>query len=315
MENQTPLTEQGCTCTGPNSNRGELVHVLKRFWWWLRGHPGEPPNPDESLSPNEFTAIVARQIGQRFPDAGVAAKDALGLVIRRNGRELELHLDNTYRAYRLNPAGRDELVAVYIEGMLGRPDHRFTAAGARERLLPRLMGRQVFRPFRNLLVATPLAAGLMVTFVIDEADRMTYVTPDHLQEWELTMGDLQRIALENLAAVTEPGHLQPVDMGGTDHLLFTLNAPDGYAASRLLLTDRLLKWAGPLPGRPLLAAPARDTLYLWGEGDAMVTAAVERHVREAFRISPYPVHPHVLAYEGGQFLPHLDTLEEEDDVS
>lgn len=288
--------------------------MLERIWAWLRGRAGSAPDAGGPLSAAQFTAAVAKRITARFPGTAVRAKDALGLVVRRDGLEMELHLDNTYRAYRQNPAAGEALMTAYIEGILGRPDHRFTAAGARERLLPRLMGRPLFREFRGMLVATPLTAGLMVAYVVDEAERMTYVTREHLQEWELTVGDLHRIALENLAAVTEPGHLEPVNLGPGGHRLFTLQAADGYAASRLLLADRLLAWAGALPGRPLLAVPARDQLYLWGEGDAVVTAAVERHVREAYRESPYPILPHLLAYDGGRFCAYAEALDEENDA-
>lgn len=295
--------------------------MLERFWSWLRGHRAArlapaPALPDDGLlTPDQFTAGVAGSIATGFPDMAVQARDSLALVVQRVGQpELQLNLDNTYRAYRLNPAARAQLIAAYIDGLLGRPDHHFTAAAARERLLPRLMSRQTFRQFRGVLVGSPLSAGLMVTYVIDEADRMTYVGREHLEEWELPVTDLHRIAVENLAAITEPGHLEAVELGAPGHQLFVLSAPDGYAASRLLLAGRLLEWTGPLPGRVLLAAPSRDMLYLWGEGDAMVTAAVERFVRESYQDSPYPVHPHVLVYEGGRLMRHLEPAAEEEET-
>ncbi|MGE5490191.1 MAG: hypothetical protein ACM31P_02785 [Actinomycetota bacterium] len=107
-----------------------------------------------------------------------------------------------------------------------------------------------------IFVASKGAFG--VVYFIDEGEGFTYVTQGHLREAGISVQELHRIGLENLAGLLTGGQrklkLQPLQQSAFGLIL------DGHFEASLVLLDQL--WEGALkkylPTAPVVAMPSRD---------------------------------------------------------
>lgn len=139
-----------------------------------------------------------------------------------------------------------------------------------------------------------LAGEIYVAVVIDGERSMMAVTAPMLDDWGISFEQVRTDALENLARIDdEPlGMLSPgLWMGPWD---------DGYAASRILLTERLRVCEAPI-----VAAPNRETLLVADRHDGSALSAMVSLIesvtesghalsRTLFRLDGDVLHPWTL---------------------
>lgn len=168
----------------------------------------------------------------------------------------------------------------------------------RGRLLPQLVPYwlvpEEYRGDRDL-AAIPHLGEVAVAFVVDEPHRYTYIDYAMLGHWNMAKADLLALALANLARSYRPATRR----GAGHHLALVWQARDGYDAARLLLTRRLCEAAALVPGNPVIAAPHRDLLIMFGDADPVFVAEMAEFVDVAFNHSPYPVSPQLYTLREG----------------
>jgi len=125
-------------------------------------------------------------------------------------------------------------------------------------------------------VLKTLGGDLLVSYVLDEGNKFSYVQAKHLRAAGITADDLHQTAVENLRKAAQ-GRVTLREYGAIKGLFF-----DGNFEASLILLDEL--WDVTLRdyhgGEPVIAVPARDILCFSksssAAGIAEMRAAIER---------------------------------------
>ncbi len=209
-----------------------------------------------------------------------------GLVCAVLGYDLEIDLLNTYATRwrrRLDEAALlDELAAALRRQV--PPITPPPLALVRDRVLPLLKRTAALPPLEgyvreNRVIRRPLDDEISIAYVIEGQHRITMVTEGMPRAWQITLGALHHLALENLRARTR-------------HILSEIGGPradyvslDGFDAARLLVADLIVPAAVV---NPILAIPH--------EHACLIRPAAERHHLAAtaeamFRSAHTPLTP------------------------
>jgi hypothetical protein len=188
--------------------------------------------------------------------------------------ELELHggeatimfLENYFQeSAHLEPGEREARVLARMAAVLRPIEGTASFATVAPRLLPVLRSQSFFRAGSGDLGTMPLpAAQPFVPFVdlglvLDEDDRMSYVSSAHLAEWGVPLEDALLQAFENAARLEPP----VTEDGATFHV----DAGDDHESSRLAVPGFLASFADHVSGRPLAIVPSRSQLWITGSDD------------------------------------------------
>ncbi|MBZ0239058.1 MAG: DUF1444 domain-containing protein, partial [Deltaproteobacteria bacterium] len=179
-----------------------------------------------------------------------------------------------------------------------------TWAAARARVLPVLRPQGFFR--LEAVVAsqkTPAVASqpflpyVDLALVLDEPDRMSYVTVDDLAGWGV---DPEHALVQ---AVENAGRLPPPELDvETD--LYTVDAGDTYESSRLAIPGLLASFADRVEGRPIAIIPTRSRCVIGGDADPTALQALAEMAQEEYEESNRSLSPAVYTIDGaGEVVP------------
>jgi hypothetical protein len=147
------------------------------------------------------------------------------------------------------------------------------------RLLPVLRSQSFFRAGSGDLGTMPLPASqpfvpfVDLGLVVDEDDRMSYVSSTHLAQWGVTLEDALLHAVRNSA------RLAPAVSDDDD--IFHVDAGDDHESSRLAVPGFLADFKGKVAGAPIAIMPSRSQLWIGGaDDDELVSQLADRAARE-----------------------------------
>lgn len=258
-----------------------------------------------------FAERFAGELRDAFPDAHIrivpgAQNDARIDVSLPGEIQAGLQLGNAYQRYLGAPHDLDAVLAEQmasvreIQQRLSSED----ADGDAGVVLPviktrawhdvamqQLRAAQPQAPHAPFVIE-PLAADLIVTYVVDTPASMSFLSPDEAEQRELRGEALRAHALDNLAQRLPELELK----GGGGRYAARLDRI--YDAGMALLFDR---WRERIEvrGEPVFAIAARDELMVCGSEDAESLAELRGIAQEISRASPYGLSAGLFVWRDG----------------
>ncbi len=185
------------------------------------------------MSQAEFSAHMAKQMEAQLSGSKVEIKDGLTLhVTTPSDMDLQIFLDNDYRAYRAEPEALSGVVADRIASMrevLAGPE----AVRSPDRILPVVRDLEFLQAMESQISARyphrVLNDYLVVLYVFDSEHSMQYVVEEDLKSLNVPSESLLDLAVANLSR-----HLTGVEVTAGDGL-YILAGADSYESSLILL--------------------------------------------------------------------------------
>lgn len=245
-------------------------------------HQVEPPAP-VPMDIEQFAQAVEHHL-LSYDAFAVLGRTDDQLRIGLRGTEQTTHLRPLYAIYLRNPTQFDLIIRNFVSTLLGEtPDRTINDfAALAERIYPMLkpitLLAMVHERDLPMLAYSDFLADLIVTYTIDEGQRITFISEEHLDRWEMSIADIHTHALNNLRKRT----IEKIDytsVGAGEQRIFIFNSGDGYDATRLLLTDTLDTWARELPGRLVIGIPNRDFLIAFSDANPEILQAIARQIQ------------------------------------
>ncbi len=223
----------------------------------------------------DFAKAYAGAAQRRFPDVEVKIEQAVtaaGVKVHwtmPNGMQVNQFLGNAYAAYQKSPADIDTIIAAHLDA--APTGQEADPATRRANILPLVKTTMWLTTSLKQLDATgienkdafitePLTDELLVAFVEDKPDAMSYVAPAELDALGLARADLMALALENLRR-----QLPSLTVEGQDGR-YGVRGDGNYDASFVFLAPQWRERVD-IDGEPVIALPARDELLVCGSND------------------------------------------------
>ena len=142
-------------------------------------------------------------------------------------------------------------------------------------------------------VLQPFTAGLIVSYVVDAGDQLTFIRQRHLEQEGVSADQLHSMAVSNLQALAEEklvvreyGAIYVALMGGN------------FEASLLTLDVMWSHWYAQLAREGFVAvAPARDLLAFCDASSVQGLVELRQVVERSWNCD-HPLHPHVYRRTG-----------------
>jgi hypothetical protein len=240
---------------------------------------GPPPDDERTAFLQTLAALLrvhplVASVDERGEHFALAIRPATG------ERQI-VFLENYFReSSDLPPGERETQVLGRIASLMRPAPPSSTWADARDRVLPVLRAPGFFRfppgvrEDASAVAAQPFLPHLDLALVLDEEDRMSYVTADDLTRWDLDLAAALVHAIRNAARLAPP-------VAHEEAPLFLVDADDTYESSRLALPGLLASFNGRVPGRPIAIIPTRSWCWIAGDADpAMIASLAEIADRE-----------------------------------
>jgi uncharacterized protein YtpQ (UPF0354 family) len=248
-----------------------------------------------------------------LPSGWSCRMDEEGLVLsfagdqRQRPIEKRIALDPLYETVRRNPEQRRNALYAFVERV---------AAGVRGFQASReLKGKEahIYPVLRHLssvsmasgesaCVTMPHTAETVIAFALDHGDGYLLVDQQMLHDAGWSLEHLQAHAMENLRRLDVPVRTQQVG----PHFIHFISPRDGYAASRVLLDDLLVRYDQQKSGQMLgVAVPHQDVLILADLQDKSGAQLLARLAFDFASKGPVPISPIPFLYEDGQLEPYL----------
>jgi len=243
------------------------------------------PMPDE---PGPFADHVARLLADRHPVFTLGRSSESELLV--NGRRLDV--ENLRRLVLQAPERGDEIVDQYLSHLFENDPGSVSTLPweiARSMVMPRIHHDAIFERLERELVAhIPFVNDTAVLFVIDLPHMTVSITTEQVIKWGIDADTLDRVARENLAAISDEMDVRLVESkeGGRAAVL---SHRDGYDASRLLLPNLYEALAPELGGDFLVSAPARDLFVAISCEPDLFVNRMKGRAAENFHTLPYPI--------------------------
>jgi hypothetical protein len=219
-----------------------------------------------------------------------AADFALELDLH-GGETTVMFLENYFQeSAHLDPGEREARVLARMAAVLRPIEGTASFASVAARLLPVLRSQSFFRAGSGDVgimpapAAQPFVPFIDLGLVLDEDDRMSYVSSGHLAEWGVALEDALLQAFANASRLAAP-------VSDDDGATFHIDAGDDHESSRLAIPGFLASFRGYVDGEPLAIMPSRSQLWIAGSEDPSLvlelTAVAAREYESANRaISP-----------------------------
>ena len=238
----------------------------------------------------------------------VEGSDGLALQIIMHGQSMRCDLRTAYSAYQHSPARLEDVVESHLAALrsVPPPPPMPTEKEAVESLLPLLnpvdvplgVAQQGLLP----LASRSFAGRMVVTYVFDMPQVRAYINEALLARMtsgpEMTFDLLHDLALENLRRRTSSRDYQAY--GVAEKTLIVCETGDGFAATRVLLSDLMSTWSERIPGRMLIGIPNRDFLIAFSDRDPDQVAAIARQVRIDAHKREGPLSAELFVWKNGR---------------
>lgn len=142
----------------------------------------------------------------------------------------------------------------------------------------------------HVIIGDEFAAGLSYDF----PDAMIQITGRQLAKWGVSFDEVYKCALDNLRKRSEKPLDEPVPG------VFIANWQDGYGASRMLLTEKLVSLH--LKGSPVVMLPSAEDLVMTGSEDLDGLHSI-LNVIEPMADKPRSMVGVPLVFRGGEWMP------------
>ncbi len=216
----------------------------------------EPADPPEVFAQNALE--LARS---KFPLLTVNLAGEFQIQIETS----RLNLGNFYRAYIREPDQFEKILlpafstAVQVQGW-GENETSPPLEIVRDRLMPMLYPEELWKEKFPNIVGTPWVGGLVILYVVDEANAYWYIRDELLGHWSLTQDELHQMAIENLRSYFEK---EPMEMAVAtseegDPRMMMPNQPDTYNSARLLCDSFRERMREAVQSDLVVGAPGRD---------------------------------------------------------
>lgn len=255
------------------------------------------------LSEAEFSRVLVNRARRERPDIRVEPMgDYLLLIQPLQGQQRVVSMADLYETYRQAPRERDEAIAAFLETRVYEEQPAISGSFAENRnaIMPQVVPLTLLeycKQDNRELAALPYLGGLAIAFVLDEAERYTYIHRRIMEDWGVTETDLLHAAMENLQELGEgENHYQ---IGTEERIALVWETFDGYDASRILLSKVINAAAALVPGNPLIGIPNRDYMVLFSDVDPDFVAEMRERIRQDFEGHDYPVTTRLFTLDGG----------------
>ncbi|MGA1526017.1 MAG: DUF1444 family protein [Planctomycetota bacterium] len=244
--------------------------------------------PSTRRSERAWIGRVRRELARRHPDVEWISADFedVSICCRIRGQETVVPVGALVVALDEDPGSLPTLVAAMVRDERERLDDlaREPWSAVAYRLMPQVrteawLSEQGLRFGPTALLHRPLGADLLVCYVVDRGDAMTFVSRQHARAWGRSLDDIDERALANLAERSEDCTVRT----GPDREGTAVQRGDGYDAARVLLLD-------PFHAEGLLlAVPSRDVLWMGGAEKVVDIGALRREVESVAQRAVQPV--------------------------
>lgn len=247
--------------------------------------------------PEVFSQRALELARRKFPLLDVKLVNSFQLQIDSSW----LNLGNFYRAYLNNPEAFESVLipafatAVQVQGW-GETESTPPLEVVRDRLMPILYPEEQWKKNLPNIIGTPWIAGLVVLYVVDEANAYWYVRDDLLGKWALTTEQLHELALENLDEYFEQ---TPMEMAVAQNEIgnATMMMPDKadtYNTVRLL-SDRFLHRMREVAQSDLaVGVPGRDLFVAVSMKSPDIVKQVQGQVQRDYQQTDHPLTDRML---------------------
>jgi uncharacterized protein YtpQ (UPF0354 family) len=255
----------------------------------------------EMLTPPAFTQEFARALARTRPSANVSVAGDLKLTIKEtDGLVRNIHLNNAYNEYKLDPQRFDDLVATF--SAIFSQSASKQAGLDRTRIIPVIKDRQWLDELHNTLKAKGVAQQhladrfndeLVIVYAQDDPNRMRYLTTQ--EDFGLSREELRSLAIANLKRV-----LPKIEMGRVGDVAL-MSAGGNYEASLLLIDDIWSSGQIQVNGDIVVAIPTRDTLLVTGSRSRSGLKLVRELTAKFKAQGPYELTDTLFRYRDGRF--------------
>jgi uncharacterized protein YtpQ (UPF0354 family) len=236
----------------------------------------------EMLTPPAFTQEFARALARTRPSANVSVAGDLKLTIKEtDGLVRNIHLNNAYNEYKLDPQRFDDLVATF--SAIFSQSASKQAGLDRTRIIPVIKDRQWLDELHNTLKAKGVAQQhladrfndeLVIVYAQDDPNRMRYLT---------TQEDF------GLSREERVGDVALMSAGGN------------YEASLLLIDEIWSSGQIQVNGNIVVAIPTRDALLVTGSRSRSGLKLVRELTAKFKAQGPYELTDTLFRYRDGRF--------------
>lgn len=251
-----------------------------------------------------FAAEIERRLVAE-PGVDFLGREGNVIQVRVGNQRMRVDLADFYQAYTEAPEHLDLVYATLVRMLHERIPVRDarTFADIAERVMPMLkpiiLLNAVFERKLPMLAYRPFLADLIITYVVDEPQRVAYINERHLERWGIGEHQLHERALANLAARTrERAHFLITGEGAKR--LIVANTHDGYDATRLLLPDLLASWKPHFPGNMVIGIPNRDFLIAFSDADESILTSIAHQIQLDAAQRAYGLTDQLFTIENGE---------------
>lgn len=230
-------------------------------------------------------------------------------IIASDGFEKYTYLANFYAEYVKNPDNLDEIVRYSMEPLTNKGKSNSISSA---HILPVVkdlkwledsssqLKETMQADISEVLITEPLAADLVLTYVIDDENNMRYLSPQEaaglgLEEQQLSLRELATSNFFQYAAFRANAYLVEDDIQLYQFVL------DGIYDSSLLLFigEMSNSLNNPLKGNPVIAVPSRNRLLVCGSEDQVAIEAMKKWVQKISEEETYLISPKLYLLENG----------------
>lgn len=134
-----------------------------------------------------------------------------------------------------------------------------------------------------------------IGFVVDAESKYQFISPEMMEEWDVTQQMIEEQAMRNLEARSRNINVEVAQASDADETAkyVIVELDDGYAAVRLLSPGVRKAIARELGSEYIAAIPTRDFLIFWHTQFPLFDAfakqvETEYNAEEKYPLSPYP---------------------------
>lgn len=249
-----------------------------------------------ALPPDLFRRDVLELARKHFPLLDIQASGTFGLQIN----DSEIHLTNFYRSYLKSPSQFRQIVLPGLTTVVrlqewGPEQLMPELSVASQRIMPMLYPADETDGSLKDFVQLPWVAGLNIMFVLDEDDTYRFVHKSMLDAWQISVDDLQEIAMENLAeyARDNPLEVSLVGEDGDPRMLVPVN-PNAYNSVRLLGPELHQRLRQLLGAELVVGIPNRDFFVAVSLNHPNLIGEIREQVARDFRSMHHPLTSRLL---------------------
>lgn len=248
----------------------------------------EPSQPSSRAESREtFVEALQKALAARGLQSRTDPSHSVLVVKIGGGRDARLSLSSLYENYAAGDRSLDETIEAIVGGILQmkEPGKLPLFEEVRDRIFP------VIRPAKFLTqsgptLSTEAPGGLLLIFVIDYPDFVSYLPPDAVEKWGKSLEEIATLAFANLERepheptryAVGPQGLEEVSGDAWDLLAF--DSGDGYDGARLYSKVHREKLAELSPGPWIVAMPSRAYSLIARKDDQRAIGYIKALVKD-----------------------------------